>query len=167
MTHRPSRFGDWVLVALALDAEMVGNGYGQFDLRQSGQRIEVKAAGDVQSWPQRVPSPISFGISPAVGYIKRPDGSQRTDPARRRRSDADVFCHHVGAVPDGPDEWTFYVVPTKQIDKVLGAQKTIRLGPLVKLLRPRVVDFGHLREGVDEALGLTPSTTRQAPHPFG
>ena len=47
------------------------------------------------------------------------------------------------------------------------SKEAIRLGPLVKLLRPRVVDFGHLREGVDEALGLTPSTTRQAPHPFG
>lgn len=146
----------WVaeaLVADALDAEMVGEGYGEYDLNYCYKRIEVKFAGFVQSWPQNAPSTISFGI--AECFHDQNAGNSAIGVEGNRRSDAYVFCLHQRTVPDDPTEWCFYVVSTERIDSECGAQKTIALGSLLRRLSPRVSDFSQLRGAVDGALGLS------------
>lgn len=147
-----------VVVAVVLDAEMVGEGYGDWDLNYRGKRIEVKCAGDIQSWPQKRRSPVAFGIAPTQGYIAQPDGSYLADTEKKRRSEAYVFCHHLGVEPDNPEDWTFYVATTALIDQRCGMQKTIGLKSLMEKIEPVVASATELRSAVDGVLGLTRSS---------
>lgn len=119
-----------VVVAHLLNGELVGSGYGSWDVQVGSVRVEVKAAGDVQSWAQRRVLMPSFSIRPAAGWIEQPDGTYRSDLVPQRRSDVYIFCHHRGTRPDAPSEWDFYVVPTTVLDEVCGDQKSIGLSAL-------------------------------------
>jgi hypothetical protein len=96
-----------VIVADCCDGDLVGDGYGSWDVQWEAIRIEVKASGSVQSWPQKRRSPASFSIARAAGWIEQGDGSFLEDPEKLRRSDLYVFGHHEGGKPDVPEEWTF------------------------------------------------------------
>lgn len=147
-----------VVVAELLGADMVGEGYGDWDLEYRGKRIEVKSAGDIQSWRQKSKSDVKFGIARTEGFVNQPDGSYVSDAEKLRRSDAYVFCHHTGVIPDNPQDWIFYVVPTSKIDEVCGDQKSITLNSLKKRLGPFVSDAGSLVQSVDKALSLLENT---------
>ena len=147
----------WVaeaIVAVELGAEMVGEGYGDWDLEYRGNRIEVKAAGEIQAWPQRRRSAVTFNIAPTEGYVDEPDGVFVADRIRKRRSDAYVFCHHKGTVPDDPADWDFYVVPTSRIDARCDEQKSISLGSLKRVLDPVAATAADLKNAVDVVIGL-------------
>ena len=137
-----------VIVAEALHATMVGDGYGDWDLELDGKRIEVKASGDIQAWPQKNRSIITFGIAQTEGYVEQADGSYIADTEKRRRSDVYVFAHHKGTIPDDPTEWEFYVVATAQVDRECGDQKTIGLVPLARRFRVEPVGVDQLRSAV-------------------
>ncbi len=140
------------LVAELLGAAMVGEGYGDWDLDYDGFRVEVKAAGDIQSWPQQRRSPISFGIARTKGYVIQADGSYFTDEVRKRRSDVYVFCHHVGVEPGDPADWMFYVAATRTLDHVCGDQKTITLASLKRRIEPVDAGANELRDAIDSVL---------------
>lgn len=91
--------------------------------------IEVKSASYIQQWEQATHSKISFGIAPAHGWD---DEAQRRTKTKQRNSDAFVFCvietkDQRMFDPLDLDQWVFYVVATKEIDVMFGAQNTLAL----------------------------------------
>ena len=54
-----------VVVAHLIGAQIVGGGYGDWDLDFRGLRIEVKSSGEIQSWPQSTPSSCLLYTSPS------------------------------------------------------------------------------------------------------
>lgn len=136
--------------------------WGWYDLATStGQKIEVKSAAYHQSWPQKRPSDIRFNIAPAK-WLWDPDTNTSTfheKPARA--SDAYVFCllgslEHTEPDPLDLDQWTFYVIRTKDLDSAVGKQKTLGIRPLKTLIN-RVtgrceVGYQDLRSEIEQVL---------------
>ena len=154
-----------VLVAEFVGGDLVGNGYGSWDVQLGPTRIEVKSSGEIQSWPQKRRSRPTFSIAKASGWFEQPDGSFTEDPERLRRSDVYVFCHHRGTKPDHPAEWSFLVVPTERIDARCGDQTTITMASLRSRLEPLACGPIHLRAAVIDSVsasGRSSAQTREA-----
>lgn len=122
------------------------------DLDIDGVGVEVKSAAYVQTWEQTRMSDIVFGIRPAMGWNARTN-TYATDT--KRSADVYVFCVLEGEDRKSIDpldvgHWTFYVLPTSELDLRVPKQKTIRLGPL-KALRPRVCAYDELEAAIHEA----------------
>lgn len=103
--------------------------------------IEVKASAYLQTWGQGEESRPQFDI-------------------KARSSEIYVFCllHHTDPATLNPldlEQWTFYVVPTATIDRVIPRQQTIRLGPLEKKLGAKGVSFDGIAGAVREAVSPT------------
>ncbi|TDK86493.1 hypothetical protein [Mycolicibacterium mucogenicum] len=97
--------------------------------------IEVKSAAYVQSWEQTRSSIIEFDIRPTKGWDAR---TNTYAPSAQRCADVYVFCLLNGEVRDHVDprdvaQWTFYVLATSVLNRVVPKQKKIRLGPLIAL----------------------------------
>lgn len=117
--------------------------------------VEVKSAAYVQSWEQTRPSVIEFGISPAKGW----DAHTNTyAPSARRSAEVYVFCLLNGSIGEPVDpldvrQWTFYVMPTTELNRKVPEQKKIRLGPLLAL-GPRQCSFDELKSAIHAAAEL-------------
>lgn len=134
-----------------------------FDLRtRSGVTIEVKSAAYVQAWRQARPSTIEFDVAPRK-QVWDPETNRTTVLSRPRRV-ADVYVFCVLGLPDrrtadplDVDQWTFYVVGRRRLDRERPGQKTIGLGSLRSLFRrgPRrrggAVRYDDLRAAVERA----------------
>ncbi len=114
--------------------------WGWYDLATStGRKIEVKSAAYRQSWPQERPSDIRFDIAPAK-WLWDPDTNTSTYHEKPVRAcDAYVFCllgslESTDPNPLDIDQWTFYVIRSKDLDCEVGTQKTIGIRPLKKLV---------------------------------
>jgi len=100
-----------------------------------GIKVEVKSGAYIQSWAQKKLSTIQFGIRPTQGWDSK-NNSYTT--AVKRQSDVYVFCvlNHKSQETIDPlnvGQWLFYTLATKELNKALGAQKTITLPSLMKL----------------------------------
>ena len=122
-------------------------------LHPNGARLEVKASGFVQSWPQTRPSKPTFDIA-----RKRVlDAATNTySAAPCRSSDAYVFALHahaerVTADPLDVMQWEFYVVDTPTIEARCQAQKSIGLGSL-KRLCPNAAPYSQLAATVGQII---------------
>lgn len=107
------------LVARALDDDRpTDEGWGNYDVRTpTGIRVEVKAAGYLQSWKQLQPSRISFSRLTGIPWSEV-DGSWGTE--REVRADVFVFAAHTTIDHSQYDPldvaaWQFYVVPAPAI----------------------------------------------------
>jgi hypothetical protein len=132
-----------------------------YDLRTpSGTRIEVKAAGYLQSWHHDKLSAINFNIRPARGW----DASTNVlAPNPQRHADIYVFCvlkHKDKATLDplNLDQWEFYLLRAAVLNEQLGEQRTLSLGRLLKL-DPLRVTYGGLAAGIDALSKLTITAT--------
>ena len=139
------------IVAQALGvAEGVRTEWDAYDLKTpSGAKVEVKSAAYCQSWKQEKPSQISFGIQPTHGWNAE---TNETSEERRRQADVYVFCvlkHKDKATldPMNLDQWDFYVLPTRVLNEILGAQETLALSSLLKL-NPEKADFASLGDKI-------------------
>ena len=117
-----------------------------FDIKTSdGIRIEVKSGAYIQSWYQRSLSSINFSIRPT----KRWDSSANTYSVEKtRQSDVYVFCvlghkQQESIDPTNVNQWVFYIISTKSLNKKVGAQKSITLSRLKKL-KPLEVKFREI-----------------------
>lgn len=101
----------------------------QYDLiTEKKIKIEVKSASYIQGWEQSQYSKITFGISKKLGE----NGNYK------RWSDYYIFCllyekNQERINPLELNQWKFFVLKTKVLDKELGNQKTIGLKSLLKL----------------------------------
>ena len=114
-----------------------------YDLATStGRKIEVKSAAYRQSWPQEGPSSIRFNIAPAKQLWDPISNTTTYHEKPVRASDAYVFCL-LGSLkstepnPLDIDQWTFYVIKTKDLDSdsEVGKQKSIGINPLKALVK--------------------------------
>lgn len=137
-----------VAKALGISFSCARNDWTEYDLLYSRCRVEVKSSAYLQAWEQCKLSEIRFGIAPSRAWTS----SQCYDDNKIRHSDVYVFClygcqERQAANPLCLDDWKFYVLPTKRLDK-LGPQKTISLKGLLDL-SPICADYISLKEAVD------------------
>ena len=116
--------------------------------RQHWERIEVKTSAYVQSWDQKGDTSLRFSIRPTKAWS---DESGRANE-RLRHCDMYIFCVLAEKCRDAVDplvldQWEFYPVLTKDIDRMLQNQQTAALGTLVRLC-PEPFDFCSLRDAV-------------------
>jgi len=103
-------------------------------ITKTGIKIEIKSAAYIQSWKQSSFSDIKFGIAPSVGLQE----NSNYDGLKKRWSDLYIFCllttkDQKTINPLDLDQWAFYVLETKLLDKHVPHQKTIGLNSLLKL----------------------------------
>lgn len=126
------------------------------DLRYQGYNIEVKASADLQSWHQRVPSPIRYSIRKAT-YWNQETGACEGVPTRNAH--LYVFCHYPerdkskANVLDVP-AWDFYVVSTETLNREFGEAKSISLASIRRV--GARCKFDTLKATVDAILLQTP-----------
>lgn len=121
---------------------------------QSGHTVEVKSAAYLQSWGQNKLSAISYDIAPAKGKDK---DRERWGGPRIRTSDAYVFCllmheDKPSLDPLNLDQWTFYVLPTADLNAKSESQKTLTMGSL-RSLDPEECKYGEIAKTIDQVLG--------------
>lgn len=136
---------------------------GSYDLRtRSGVAVEVKSAAYVQRWRQDRPSIIEFDIAPRKQVWDPATNETTVLPAPRRVADVYVFCvlgdpDRDAVDPLDVEQWAFYVVSRRRLDREHPGQKTIGLNSLRALLRggPRrqgeALRYDELRAAIDRA----------------
>lgn len=108
-----------------------------------GTKVEVKTSGTIQSWPQSEPSKLQWDVEPHSGWLPAPSGFV-PDPVHRRRSDVYVFAIHDGIQPQNLGEWSFRVVETRDVDEMLGDQKSITVSSLDRTFDCQVLNVAQL-----------------------
>ena len=145
--------------ALGLDLSGTKEDWGPYDVlfpfrwtqdgaERDAVHVEVKSSAYLQSWEQSKLSNIIFSIRPARAWD--PDTGFRGEV--KRQSDVYVFCHYTvkdrsRADPLVLDDWDFYIISTKKLDEVCGAQKTISLASL-QLLDPIRADYSGIKDAI-------------------
>lgn len=119
---------------------------------QKGIRIEIKAAGYIQTWDQKKLSAINFSIRKAKKLDVK---SGMYDGEAKRWSDVYVFClhKHTNQATINPldiTQWDFYVISARALDKKVGDQKTISLKGL-KAIDIKTCEYEQLKEKIIEA----------------
>jgi hypothetical protein len=116
-----------------------------------GPKIEVKSAAYLQSWSQRAPSAISFGVRRTRAWD--PDTNIMSTDVRRQ---ADVYVFALLAHRDKQTlnpldvtQWTFYVLPTAVLNEHMFELKRVTLQALLRLT-PRQATFSELAAAVRE-----------------
>jgi hypothetical protein len=125
------------IVGLALSAAAgVRDPWAPFDLTDpSGLKVEVKSASRWQSWGQKEPSRIVFGIQPTHGWSRE---TGEFEPESRRQADVYVFAvldsdSKAELDPMDLDQWRFLVVAARTLDARVGGQKQVGLDRLREL----------------------------------
>lgn len=143
------------IVAMALGITSgVRIDWAAYDLLFDGWKIEVKALGYLQTWPQRQLSRPVFSIRPARGWD--PITNQMTNEVGRQ-SDIYVFClhHHKDKATVNPldlTQWSFYILPTACLnDSRFEEAKTITLASLLTM-GPSSVSFNQLEKSIREIM---------------
>ena len=119
---------------------------------RNGVKIEVKSGAYIQSWTQKELSAITFNIRPTKAW----DSETNTySPRAERRSDVYVFCllkHDDKATIDplNMSQWVFYVIPTTELTRAVGGQKTISLSRL-KEIEPTIASYNELQGAISNA----------------
>lgn len=143
-----------VAMALGINIDKPREEWAVYDLvTNEGVKVEVKSAAYVQSWKQKKPSKISFSIRKTSGYDE--DGKPIAE-SPKRQADVYVFC--LLAIEDGLkidpmnlDQWEFYVLSSKEIERHWGGQASVSLGPLKKVCGEGI-DFEKIKSKIDEFL---------------
>lgn len=110
------------------------------DLFWQDKAIEVKSSAYLQSWKQERPSKIIFDIALRKQKWNATTNTVENLNPPRRLADFYVFCvfeelAREKANPLRTEQWSFFIVSTGELDKVLGPQKT--------LTRKRLEQFKH------------------------
>jgi len=122
-----------------------------FDLISNcGKKLEIKSAAYIQSWEQKKYSDIKFGISPTT----RTNDNPKYDGTKKRWSDFYIFCllknkDQKTINPLDLNQWTFFVLKTKILNKQKPKQQTIGLNPLLKL-KPIECEFSELKKIIEQ-----------------
>ena len=135
------------IVAMAVNAhKKTRTEWGSYDiLTKDNIKIEVKSSAYIQTWVQRKYSDIQFGIRPTQAWNQSDNTYEST---KRRQADVYVFCvlncmEQNVANPVDLNQWEFYVLSAKKLDKVIPNQKSIRLSGIIKI-GARKTDYSGL-----------------------
>lgn len=139
------------LVAAALDAtEKRRKGWDNFDVETStGVRVEVKASGYLQSWPQAKHSRLNFGRVAARSWDENTNEFGAEPEVR-----ADVFVFAIQTCADPAaydaldlDQWEFFVLPADHVREC--GYKSVGIGWVRQRAAP--VGFAELAAAVEHA----------------
>jgi hypothetical protein len=125
-----------VATALGIDTGGVRNEWAAFDLiTPDGVKIEVKSSGFIQTWYQRALSSINFSTKPTREWDSTTNLQSREV---RRQADVYVFALHRHADKSTIDplevtQWSFYVLPTSELNARPRSQSSITLNSLKKM----------------------------------
>ena len=142
-----------VAKALGISTDGVRNEWDSYDLEmEDGAKIEVKSAAYLQSWHQEKLSSISFRVQKTRSWDSE---SNRLENEAKRQADVYVFAVLVHrdkptVDPLNVNQWRFYVLPTRILDKRTRSQHSITLKTLERLSNGSV-PFQYLRITVQEA----------------
>ena len=134
------------LVGVALGATDTPRiGWAPYDLLlPSGHKVEVKASGYVQRWPQRRLSTPRFDVAPTPGWNLE-TGEKDREPGYH--ADAYVFCLHAHRNratidPLDLDQWRFHVLPRAVVERGAVTYSLRRLAEL----GIEAVPYGDLKD---------------------
>jgi len=143
------------IVSIAINKhKVVRNEWDAYDLiTKDGIKVEVKSAAYIQSWYQQDFSKILFSIPKTRGWDPK---TNKLDKVSERHSDVYVFCllDHLDYRTIDPlnlNQWKFFVISTKIIDKELGDKKSISLNKL-KSLNPVECNYPRLNQYIKRAI---------------
>ena len=143
------------LVALAVGAVTRARGsWDSYDLLSpSGIKIEVKSASRWQTWHQKRPSQLTFGIGPTHGWSAE---TGEFTPKARRQADVYVFAvlelrKKTQLDPLNLDQWRFYVLPSGTLDERAPTQKSIGLRGIIDF-GARECRFAGLRGTIEASI---------------
>lgn len=110
------------------------------DIFFEGRAIEVKSSAYLQVWKQNKPSKIIFDIAPRKQKWDAKTNTYEDLVPPRRLADLYVFCVFEETDPQQADplnteQWSFYVVPTLELNDQLSGQKKVGL--------KRITGFGQ------------------------
>jgi hypothetical protein len=124
------------IVAMALDIDnKIQVNWKAYDLDYAGLKIEVKSSSYIQSWYQKKYSKIIFNI-PLTHEFDIKTGKQ--SDVSQRQADIYIFCVLIHKIQDtinplNLEQWRFYIVDTKDLNKEMGKSKTISLTKFRKI----------------------------------
>jgi len=131
------RFAEFIIAkALGIPLDEVRDEWRAFDLlTPEGIKVEVKSSGYIQSWFQKKPTAISYGVPKTRGW--NPDTNLQ-DAEARRQADVYVFAllahlDHTTIDPLNVKQWVFFVLPTAALDQRERSQHSITLKSLEAL----------------------------------
>jgi len=146
------------IVAKALGQEVPynKNGWTLWDMNYREKRIEVKETGYFHSWRTdgKISQQRTFGITKA--YSKYKDNTSEF----KRQNDVYIFCLNIGETKEASnplvlENWRFWVVPTSEINRLCGNNKTISLGRVKGITQQKNgIGYRELREEVDKVIML-------------
>ena len=141
-----------VASALGIGQEMQEN-WKSYDLDYKGIKIEVKSSAYLQSWWQKSPSAVGFGISETLGYNSK---TNKLDDVSKRQSDIYVFCllkHRIKETLDSLrlEQWRFYIVETRRLNQLCKGKKRISLKQ-IKDIKHTACDYDRLKGKIDDIL---------------
>ena len=135
------------IVASAIDRlDSLREEWDSYDLiTTAGLKIEIKSSAYLQSWNQSEFSKISFGI-------QKTGISQSKVEEKTRKSDVYIFCilSHKDKSTVNPlnlEQWDFYILDTKILNRERRDQKTLSLSSLLKL-NPTHVKYNELKNAL-------------------
>ncbi|MCC7306720.1 MAG: hypothetical protein IT173_04090 [Acidobacteria bacterium] len=141
-------FAEFIIAtALCIPLDEVRDEWGPFDLlTPEGIKVEVKSSGYIQSWFQKKPTVISYGVPKTRGW--NPE-TNLLDTEARRQADVYVFAllAHLDYATIDPlniGQWRFYVLPTAVLDNRERSQHSITLRSLEELSGGSL-SYGELR----------------------
>jgi hypothetical protein len=124
-------FAEFIVAsATGIDIAKVREEWSAFDLETpDGIKLEIKSCAYLQSWYQKKLSNITFSIKEALYWDSN---TSEYDKIAKRHADVYVFCllHHNDKQTVDPlnlDQWSFYVVATKQLNNIVNNKKSINL----------------------------------------
>lgn len=145
------RFAEFIVAnALGIPLDEVRDEWGAFDLlTPEGIKVEVKSSGYIQSWFQKKPTAISYGVPKTRAW--NPDTNLQ-DIEARRQADVYIFAllahlDHTTIDPLNVNQWVFFALPTAALDQRERSQHSITLKSLETLSEGSVA-YGELRARV-------------------
>lgn len=118
-------------------------------------KIEVKAAGRGQTWPQERPSVPRFDIAPKKWRWDPSDNKRIACSPPARLADAYVFCLHTPERPTNenvvdPSKWDFWVISRRTLDDQLDLQRSVGLATLDRLAER--IPWSDIKPAVDRCI---------------
>ena len=149
------KFAEFIVAtALDIDKSCVREEWDAYDLITDDRvKIEVKSAAYVQTGEQSKYSSIRFSIKPKSAWEKKDESNNKG--ASKRQADIYVMCllKHKDQSTIDPmklEQWEFYVVTTKSLDKMSLNQKSIGIKALKKLTPS--VSCTNIQDAIRKAL---------------
>ena len=143
-----------VAKALAKDNPDNCNGFTLYDVLYRGKRIEVKSTSYWQPWKKSHTISEQRTFSIRKTYVEY----QNSNSNKERQNDIYIFCLDKGRTKESSnplnlENWTFYIIPTKVINKECGEQKTISLNRVKELFGLKEgIPYNQIKEKVDKII---------------